>query len=238
MTTSKKRFSTTESAAVWLAYDGICTLCETPIVDLRTNTIDHVLPESLQSKPVEFEQIRKLYGLPDNFDLNDFENWIPAHSRCNSRKGQLVFEGVQAMAMILARARRMGQKAKGIYHRMLQERDFASAIATLDYQVSSSAPTIGQLSILRQLIETAEINAAAEAQLLVDPDRWKVVLIKPWGMVVVTDGKHFGDTILRSAPEDMKERWECTHCNGYGPWHLDPKLHLFNCLTCGYTFHG
>lgn len=51
----KKDFTTAEAVAVWLAYEGVCTLCETPIMDLRSNTVDHVLPENLQNKPEEFD---------------------------------------------------------------------------------------------------------------------------------------------------------------------------------------
>lgn len=237
-TKPKKTFTTGESAAVWLAYEGICTLCETPILDLRSNTVDHVLPENLQNKPSEFEAARKLYGLPDDFDLNDFGNWVAAHPKCNSRKGQTIFDGVQAMSMILARAKRKGEQARKIHKRLLREQDFASVVAKLDHQVKSGAPTIAQMTVLRELLETAEKAAPPEAQLLVDPKRWKVVVIKPWGLATVSDGKRVGETPIRTADEHMKERWLCVNCKGYGPLRIDIDTCVFTCLECGHESGG
>ena len=238
MSKAKKTFTTPESAAVWLAYEGICTLCERTILDLRSNTVDHVLPENLQNNPTEFEAVRQLYDLPADFDLNDFGNWVAAHPKCNSRKGQTIFEGVQAMCMILARAKRKGEQARKIHDRMLREQDFASVVSTLDHQVKSGAPTIAQMTILRELLQRAENAAPPEAQLLVDPERWEVVLIKPWGLATVSDGQHVGETPTRIADEHMKERWQCEKCSGYGPWHLDMETYIFRCLECGNTLGG
>lgn len=211
---AKKTFTTAESAAVWLAYEGICTLCETPIVDLRSNTVDHVLPENLQNKPREFEAIKKLYGLPDDFDLNDFPDWVAAQPKCNSRKGETILEGTQAVGMIIARARRIGEKARRMHARMIREREFAAIVAELDGQIKAGLASIDQLVVLRALLEEAEHSSPAEAQLLVDHSIWKVEVIKPWGMAIVSNGKVLGDTPVRTAPSDLKERWLCEQCNG------------------------
>ncbi len=232
---AKKVFSAAESAAVWLAYEGICTLCETPIVDLRSNTVDHVLPENLQNEPSEFEAVKKFYGLPDDFDLNDFPNWVPAHPKCNSRKGETILEGPQAMGMIIARAKRMGERARTMHARMIREREFAAVVAQLDMQINAGLASIDQLVVLRALIEKAEGSSHPEAQLLVDYNIWKVVVIKPWGLAIVSNGKVLGDTPVRTAPSDLKELWLCEKCNGYGPWHLDMESYDFMCLTCGHV---
>ncbi len=233
MSTPKKDFSTAESVAVWLAYEGMCVLCETPITDLRSLTIDHVLPERLQDAAEEFEAVRKLYNLPDDYDLNDFGNWVPAHPRCNSRKGKLILEGQQAMGMILARAKRKGEESRQIYARLKRGRRFASVLATLDSQIRANAPTIDQMVVLRALLDRAEEAAPPEAQLLVDPARWKVLRIRPWGLAEVTDGTLTGDTPTRTAAEDIRERWLCENCGNHGPFHIDVDTCVFTCLSCG-----
>ena len=91
---NKHRFSYVERYALWRAYDGRCFHCEKPL-DFRDMTIDHVIPEWLVEEPERLRQVRQDYEIDENFpdfQINDFTNWVPAHSRrCNVRKGPQVF---------------------------------------------------------------------------------------------------------------------------------------------------
>jgi len=55
-------------------------------LDIREITVDHYIPEHLEDKAAELAKVRKGYGLPDNFAVNDFGNWLPAHWNCNQEK--------------------------------------------------------------------------------------------------------------------------------------------------------
>lgn len=97
---SKFDFKYNQRYAVYRAFKGICQWCKEP-VDLRTLHVDHVLPEELLNDPQKDKAILATYGLPDTFNINDFENWIPAHSYCNLHKSDKVYEGLGIIKTIL-----------------------------------------------------------------------------------------------------------------------------------------
>lgn len=41
------------------------------------------------------------YGLDESFNINDYENWIPAHSYCNQWKSDRIYEGLPLIKTIL-----------------------------------------------------------------------------------------------------------------------------------------
>src|SRR5208282_4348608 len=98
----KRRFKDSERYAVWLHHEKRCWLC---LVHLRLfeATIDHYLPESLLDHPEQFAQIRTHWGLPENFNINGFENWLPSHQHCNQLKGATEFEFTPAHSIIVHR---------------------------------------------------------------------------------------------------------------------------------------
>lgn len=83
---SKKRFTQAERYAVWQCGDHKCWLCLKPI-GLFETTVDHILPEQLLGDDTLRDSILLEWGLPLDFNINDYANWAPAHSICNSQKG-------------------------------------------------------------------------------------------------------------------------------------------------------
>lgn len=81
----KRKFSYAERYAVWYCNDQKCWWCKEPLrlVDV---TIDHVLPESLLDDTATREAVLTEYGLPKDFKINGYENWLPCHNHCNQRK--------------------------------------------------------------------------------------------------------------------------------------------------------
>ena len=71
---------------MWLQHGKRCWLCREPL-ELVDSSVDHVVPEVLLQDANGLAQYLELYGLPSTFDVNGFENWLPAHGRCNQRKG-------------------------------------------------------------------------------------------------------------------------------------------------------
>lgn len=83
---NKRTFSWAERYAVWLHHEKRCWLCVEPL-RLEETTIDHVLSESLLIYPDELAMILENWGLPHDFNINGFENWLPCHAHCNQKKG-------------------------------------------------------------------------------------------------------------------------------------------------------
>jgi hypothetical protein len=97
---SKYPFKNNQRYAVYKAFDGICQWCKER-VDVSSFHVDHVLPEELLNRPEERDHIFKTYGLPAEFNINDYENWTVLHPQCNLRKSAKVYEGVPIIKTLL-----------------------------------------------------------------------------------------------------------------------------------------
>lgn len=92
---TKKKFSHRERYAVWRCGEYKCWICTEPLRLLET-TVDHILPEKLlHDNEARVNTLRK-YDLPEDFDINDYGNWAPAHARCNALKGDIIYNFVPA----------------------------------------------------------------------------------------------------------------------------------------------
>lgn len=85
MTKNKRKFSYEERYAVWYCNGRKCWWCKEPL-RLVEVTIDHVIPESLLDNDDSREKIFTEYGLPKDFNINGYENWLPCHNHCNQNK--------------------------------------------------------------------------------------------------------------------------------------------------------
>jgi hypothetical protein len=79
--------------ALWRAYGMKCFYCGRP-VDFNNVTIDHVLPQSLLTKPEEAERIIYDYDIRENFpdfSIDGLSNLVPSDgASCNYRKGDML----------------------------------------------------------------------------------------------------------------------------------------------------
>ncbi len=87
---SLTKFDNIIRSALWTSYNNICFYCNRPLdwVDLH---IDHIIPESLNKSGTRIKEIIEDYLLDDSFDLNSLSNLVPAHGKCNLRKGDELF---------------------------------------------------------------------------------------------------------------------------------------------------
>lgn len=77
--------------ALWSAHNRRCSYCREPLIFAEL-WVDHVLPEFLLDDPERLDTVLEEFDLNSDFDLHDYGNWLPAHSRCNLQKGKSIFE--------------------------------------------------------------------------------------------------------------------------------------------------
>lgn len=93
---ARYKFSVAQRVALWKAHKKCCVYSGEPL-NYKDLHIDHILPESLLSKPEELKSIIKEYGLNSDFDINSYYNLIPTLSRCNLQKGSKIFKKSTAL---------------------------------------------------------------------------------------------------------------------------------------------
>jgi len=108
---AKYKFKQNERYAVWLNHEKRCWLCEEQLRLLDTN-IDHILPESLLNNIEEKQKVFEELGLTDDFNINGFENWLPAHRHCNQKKGGSKITHIPLTAFILSKTIKKAKKVQ------------------------------------------------------------------------------------------------------------------------------
>lgn len=85
---SKQKFSPEERWVIWDVYKRKCIYCSEPILDFSNLNIDHLLPESLHENQSKLQEILKKHSLPENYDINGYQNLIASCAMCNKRKNK------------------------------------------------------------------------------------------------------------------------------------------------------
>lgn len=134
---AKKAFSATERLAVYTAHGEKCYLCTKPI-DLKTMQVDHIIPDSLEGTARLAEVLIQL-GLPSTFNLQSYENWLPACGPCNNLKRDQVFEPVPIVLVLLTKAAERASKAQAIAEKAVSEQNVQKALNTLERAINSDA---------------------------------------------------------------------------------------------------
>ncbi|MFK7874242.1 MAG: hypothetical protein AB8B71_00470 [Paracoccaceae bacterium] len=93
--------------------------------------VDHLIPEHLLGKPKELAKILHDYGLPDSFDLNDYENWLPACASCNQTKKSEPFEPTPIIQRYFSRARENAPEVRKLAQRTISNQKTGKALGTL-----------------------------------------------------------------------------------------------------------
>lgn len=128
---STYKFSPAERAAIYSTHGEKCYLCGTPI-NLKTMEVDHILPESLVGKPNELQAALNAFGLPSDFDINSFANWLPACRPCNGTKKDLVFKPISIIQVQLQHAIAKAPAAKELAAKTVSQRKIACALNVLE----------------------------------------------------------------------------------------------------------
>ncbi len=130
----KYSFNPAERFGIFKAFDYCCYWCKMP-VDWRGLAIDHVVPESLLEKPDQLRDVLDFYGLPKEFPLNDFENWVPSHPSCNCTKNDDIFQQSPAMTAVFTEVKKKAKLARETARSLASNWHFAR----LDTIISTAA---------------------------------------------------------------------------------------------------
>jgi hypothetical protein len=93
--------------------------------------VDHILPESLLADPILLAKVLKTFGLPAAFDLNSYENWLPACAGCNRAKSNTIFEPTPIVQIHLQNARAKSSEVRAQALQAIGSRKISSAISVL-----------------------------------------------------------------------------------------------------------
>lgn len=226
---SKYRFSHSERFAVWKTYGYRCFWCREPI-EFKETTVDHVIAESVEENLDELSKIKAHYGLPEDFQVNSYENWVPAHSGCNSLKGETVYASSPAMIAVLDKVQKQAPEARKAQESIERQVRSGRLLAKVGTALETEELSKDDLMSLFRATSPPPGASETDPQILKEPilrvsaERWTVVDSARAGMAMVTDGKMVGMTPL-SAEADIT--WMCPTCGSYGPWNG------VICLSCG-----
>lgn len=152
----KHSFTQAERFAVFNTHGDRCYLGG-EILTHTTFEVDHILPESLLQTPYELQEVLAGFGLPADFDLNDYGNWLPSCRPCNGRKRKHVFRPTPMSQMMIDRARSKAEAARERAQRAVSEKDLADALAKLAkaYEVNDLPDGYEELAVAVTILAQA-----------------------------------------------------------------------------------
>lgn len=175
--------------------------------------VDHILPESLGSEPEAFASARISYGLPESFDLNSFDNWLPACPPCNNRKRDAVFKALPIFAVELKKASDKAEQARVVEAEVRSDQQLARAVTIIEVAHQQGALNGVHFDRLRPLIAFHEAHR--------EPERAGAPLLIGPGVEVLSQN---GDLLVVKGPY------------GIGGGVANPPAHgNFRCGSCGFS---
>jgi hypothetical protein len=130
MKIKKFQFSAAQRYSVWLHHEKRCWFCKEPLGFVEV-TVDHVIPESLLSEPLRLKEIIDDYDLPSSFQINGYENWLPAHSHCNGTKTNKVFSMTPSYRPIFEQLIQRAAKVKRTAEAIQRDQSKAKVLTSL-----------------------------------------------------------------------------------------------------------
>ena len=140
-------FSAAEKWGVFSVHGSKCYYNREPI-DFSSMEVDHLIPESLSRHPKKLALTLKALGLPADFELNSYENWLPICSPCNRTKAASVFEPTPLIQQQLRRARDGAARARKAAEKVVTDRELGNAIAVIARAASGARLTEGHFKAL------------------------------------------------------------------------------------------
>jgi len=244
------RFSAAERWAVFTVHKSHCYLCKKPI-DFSTMHVDHIIPESLSEEPEKLAEVLSEFGLPGDFNLNSFENWLPACMGCNLQKNAKVFEPAPIMLDQLKTARSKAGDVAKFQKRFLSRQQYTKALGLLEVGIETNQIDVNDLLPLIGIFVSAHPKAVASMPsqqredddylgFLTTDDLAQPVIelrLTPTYRVLarsnrtITVETQYGVGYVPDQPNPDRSFY-CGSCGSLGPWSGA------RCLTCGFLDDG
>lgn len=176
MTDGRRSITPAQRFGVWKAWRGRCFWCKEPVV-FKNCQIDHALPLTAAEAVGGMENLREMYKLPSDFELDSFDNWIPACAGCNLFKQSRLIEASPASLLALSGARAWGHWAQTISEGIEKDARKAPLLAKLEQAIT--AGDITQIEIenfLAGLPTMMRRSAVLPDDVLLITPHWQVVV--------------------------------------------------------------
>jgi hypothetical protein len=158
--------------AVWDAWDGKCAWCWESVFFANCH-IDHLIPLAAV-RSIGADALRLQYNLPDDFDFDDFPNWIPACPKCNHNKAARTFSPSPEYLLQLVQAQSRARMAVAIYERINRDAKKEAVLARLDSAIEQGTLTKAEIeSFLADLPRMIKKGAELPDQRLLISSSWE-----------------------------------------------------------------
>ena len=175
--------------------------------------------------PEKLSQVLTEFGLPEDFNLNSYGNWLPSCSSCNNKKSNTVFNSAPIILLHIQNAIKKSEKAQENENKAVSQRQLTRALNTL-----ARAEESGELSEeiklqLRPLIQFQLQERSPELQN-------KVIKLTPlYEVITESDGwkiiKGRYGVGARPIGENLHSSFNCPMCGTSGAWSGA------RCVICG-----
>lgn len=226
----KYNFKPAERYAVYKTHGDRCYICR-ELIDMTTFQVDHIIPESLSENPVELRRIINLLGRPDEFDVNSFENWLPACGSCNKAKGARPWEPSLLVQLALQQASEHAEAARTVACKVVSTRELSRAVNVLQRGAEQGFLTAGMKQLLVPLTKDYAVGRSAESDrdmVRLAPD-YAVSLyeiLSDDGLIQIVRGPYGEGGGPSDRDREVSPRMRCGTCG----------LQYFNgprCVVCG-----
>jgi len=149
---AKHRFTSAERYAIFTVHGGVCYICDAPVT-MKAFEVEHVVPEHLGKDPEALSDARAELGLPNDFNVNSYENWVPSCGDCNRKKLEMVWTPSLQVQRVLQRARLRGPRAREFAAKVVSSQKIARALTVLEAANEQDELTADIREALRPLVE-------------------------------------------------------------------------------------
>lgn len=187
--------------------------------------VDHVIPESLLNMPKRLQQVLESLGRPTDFNINSYENWLPACRSCNGKKLATVFEPSLLIQLTLQRAADRAEKAVIVERRTVSKVAIAKALNVLERANDAGELNEESKRLLQPLAAFQEeqrthdlvgqpIRLTPLFEIISEAEGWRLVR-GPYGV----GGRPIGSQLHSS--------FDCHNCGAIAAWNGA------RCVICG-----
>jgi 5-methylcytosine-specific restriction endonuclease McrA len=218
---STYKFSPAERAAIYSTHGEKCYLCGVPL-NLKTMEVDHVIPESLLERPDKLNAALDALGLPSNFGINSFANWLPACGLCNRTKTDVVFEPAPIVKIVLQKAAAKASAAEKLASKTVSDRKIANALNDLERAHEDGKLDNETIQVLGNFVFRNRQPDLAGQPIRLTP--LYEVLSEENGIQIIRGPYGVGG---RSAAANAHSSFGCPNCGSIAAWN-GPR-----CVICG-----